>query len=187
MGLEALPHLMGTPRTGTNLLVRNRVGLYRLRVIQEPMNRVFCAWGAFWKAADGQSIVELALCLPLLVFGVVGGADLARAYALQIAVENGSRAGAEAYAISSSDVRSPLQAQTATIQEINRTPTANATTAMVQVTLTLADGTTICDTTSLAAPCYVNVRVQYNWRTIVAWPFIPTSGTFDRTTSMRTY
>ena len=151
------------------------------------MNRVFSAWGRFARAADGQSIVELALCLPLLVFGVVGGADLARAYALQIAVENGSRAGAEAYAISTSDVRSVLQTQTATIQEINRTPTAAATTSMVSVSFTLADGTTACNTTSLAAPCYVNVRVQYNWRTLVAWPMIPNSGTFDRTTSMRTY
>jgi Flp pilus assembly protein TadG len=151
------------------------------------MHRLFSAWGRFWKAPDGQSIVELALCLPLLVFGVVGGADLARAYALQIAVENGSRAGAEAYAITSPKVRSPQEAADAAIQEINRTPTAAATTSMVSVTLTLADGTTVCNTTSLAAPCYINVRVQYTWQTLVAWPLIPNTGTFDRTTSMRTY
>jgi Flp pilus assembly protein TadG len=152
------------------------------------MNRVFSAWGRFAKAADGQSIVELALCLPLLVFGVVGGADLARAYALQIAVENGSRAGAEAYAISSSDVRTIGQAQQATIDEINRTPTAAATTPMVQVSTTLADGTAVANCApTVAAPCYVNVRVQYNWRTLVAWPLVPNGGTFDRTTSMRTY
>jgi Flp pilus assembly protein TadG len=151
------------------------------------MNWVVSTWGRFAKAADGQSIVELALCLPLLVFGVVGGADLARAYALQIAVENGSRAGAEAYAITSSKVRTIGEAQQATVDEINRTPTAVATTAMVQVSLTLADGTTACVTTSLAAPCYVNVRVQYDWHTLVAWPLIPNGGTFDRTTSMRTY
>src|SRR5947207_7819983 len=93
-------------------------------------------WERFWKAADGQSIIELALCLPLLVFGVVGGADLARAYALQIAVENGSRAGAEAYAISSSDVRTIAQAQQAAVDQINRTPSAAATELMVQVTTT---------------------------------------------------
>jgi Flp pilus assembly protein TadG len=152
------------------------------------MNRVFSAWGRFAKAADGQSIVELALCLPLLVFGVVGGADLARAYALQIAVENGSRAGAEAYAISSSDVRTIGQAQQAAVDEINRTPTAAATTLMVQVSTTLADGTAVANCApTIAAPCYVNVRIQYSWRTLVAWPMIPNSGTFDRTTSMRTY
>ena len=151
------------------------------------MYRLFCAWGRFAKAAGGQSIIELALCLPLLVFGVVGGADLARAYALQIAVENGSRAGAEAYAITSAAVRTPGEAQQAAIDEINRTPTAAATLAMVTVSTTLADGTTFCNSTSLAVPCYVNVRVQYSWQTLVAWPIIPNSGTFDRTTSMRTY
>ena len=151
------------------------------------MNWVFSAWGRFAKAADGQSIVELALCLPLLVFGVVGGADLARAYALQIAVENGSRAGAEAYAITSSAVRTLGEARQAAIDEINRTPTAAATTSMVTVSTTLADGTTVCNSTSLALPCYVNVRIQYDWHTLVAWPLIPNGGTFDRTTSMRTY
>jgi Flp pilus assembly protein TadG len=181
---------MGTAPDGTNLLVAEPVCLPRLRVIQKPMFKVFSGWGKFVRAADGQSIVELALCLPLLVFGVVGGADLARAYALQIAVENGSRAGAEAYAISSSDVRTIGQARQAAVDEINRTPSAAATVLMVQVTTTLADGTVVlpadCAPT-IAAPCYVNVRVQYNWKTLVSWPLIPNSGTFDRTTSMRTY
>jgi Flp pilus assembly protein TadG len=144
------------------------------------------AWGRSWKAADGQSIVELALCLPLLVFGVIGGADLARAYALQIAVENGSRAGAEAFAITS--IPTTLEAQQAAVDEINRTPTAAATTAMVTVTTTLVDGVTACVSAStIATPCFVNVRVQYNWQTLVAWPLIPNSGTFDRTTSIRTF
>jgi Flp pilus assembly protein TadG len=134
----------------------------------------------------GQSIVELALCLPLLVFGILGGADLARAYALQIAVQNGSRAGAEAYAITS--LGTVAQAQQAAIDEMNRTPTAAATAGMVTVTTTLADGTTACVSIStIATPCYVNVRVQYTWQTIVPWPMVPTGGTFDRSTSIRTF
>ena len=36
----------------------------------------------------GQSMVELALLLPILVFGLIGAADLARAFAIQIAIEN---------------------------------------------------------------------------------------------------
>ena len=60
----------------------------------------------FWRARAlredvGQSIVELSLMLPLLVFGLIGGADLARAFAIQLAVQNGARAGAESYAIDS--------------------------------------------------------------------------------------
>ena len=131
-------------------------------------------------------MVELALALPLLVFGVVGGADLARAFALQIAVENGSRAGAEAYAITS--LPSVAEAKQAAIDEINRTPTAVATTSMVTVTTTQSDGITACvGTSTIASPCFINVRVQYAWSTLIAWPIVPNGGTFDRTTSMRTF
>lgn len=149
---------------------------------------MFSVWGAkrWWRDAAGQSVVELSLCLPALVFGLIGGTDLARAFALQIAVENGSRAGAEAYAITVTPTTG--QAQQAAIDEINRTPTAAATAAMVDVTRTYMDGTTVCSVPStLNAPCFVNVRVQYTWRTLIPWPFIPTTGTFDKTTSMRTY
>ncbi len=140
-----------------------------------------------WVATEaGQAMVELALTLPLLVFALVGGADLARAFALQIAVENGARAGAEAYAITVTPSRP--QAQEAARDEINRTPTAAATVNMVDVSTTLADGVTACTTGStLATPCFVSVRVVYTWRTLIAWPIIPNSGVFDRTTTMRTY
>ena len=53
----------------------------------------------FVRGDRGQSIVELALALPILVFLLIGGSDLARAFAVQIAVQNGARAGAEASAI----------------------------------------------------------------------------------------
>lgn len=130
-------------------------------------------------------MVELALALPLLVFTLVGGADLARAYALQIAVVNGARAGAEAYAITSTPTTD--QAKQTAIDEINRTPTAAVTANMVAVTTTLADGITFCNTSTLANPCFVSVRVQYTWRTLIAWPIIPNSGTFDRATTMRMF
>lgn len=134
----------------------------------------------------GQSVVELALALPLLVFGLLGGADLARAFALQIAVENGSRAGAEAYAINSTPTNALAQA--AAVAEINRTPTANVTTANVTVTKAQSDGVTGCvSPPTVATPCFVSVRVQYGWSTLVAWPLVPNSGTFDRTTAIRTF
>ena len=131
-------------------------------------------------------MVELALTLPLLVFGLVGGADLARAFALQIAVENGARAGAEAYAITS--LPSIPEAKRAARDEINRTPTAAATDSNVMVTIALADGVSACmGTSTVATPCFVSVRVQYAWQTLIAWPIIPNSGTFDRTTTMRMF
>ncbi|MDQ6858442.1 MAG: pilus assembly protein [Chloroflexota bacterium] len=140
----------------------------------------------FIRREGGQSMVELALTLPLLVFALVGGADLARAFALQIAVENGSRAGAESYAIDSTPTNS--EAQSAVVNEINRTPTANATASNVTVTKAQADGITACiSPPTVATPCFVSVRVQYDWSTIIAWPIVPNGGTFDRTTTMRTF
>ena len=140
----------------------------------------------FFRVDVGQSMVELALTLPIMVFGLLGGADLARAFALQIAVENGSRAGAESYAIDSTPTIA--EAQATTIAEINRTPTANATAANVTVTKAQADGVSACvSPPTVVTPCFVSVRVTYPWTTITAWPFVPNSGTFDRTTTVRTF
>lgn len=126
------------------------------------------------------------MCLPLLVFALLGGTDLARAFALQIAVENGSRAGAESYAIDSTPTNA--EAQSAVVNEINRTPTANASASNVTVLKKQADGVTACvSPPTVATPCFVSVRVQYGWSTIIAWPIVPNSGTFDRTTTMRTF
>ena len=140
----------------------------------------------FVRHEGGQSLVELALTLPLLVFALLGGADLARSYGLQIAVENGARAGAESYAIDSTPTNA--EAQAAAIAEINRTPTANAGGSNVTVTKAQSDGITACvSPPTVATPCFVSVRVQYPWTTIIAWPLVPNSGTFDRTTTIRTF
>jgi len=139
-------------------------------------------------AADetAQAMVELALTLPLLVFAILGGADLARAFGLQIAVENGARAGAESYAIDSSPT--PAEARKVAIDEINRTPTANAALSDVTVTKAQSNGSAcLVSPPTVATPCFVSVRVQYGWSTIIAWPIVPNNGTFDRTTTIRTF
>jgi Flp pilus assembly protein TadG len=134
----------------------------------------------------GQSIVELALVLPTLVFLLVGGADLARAFAIQLAVQNGARAGAEAYAIN----RTPSIAQAIqqAVDEINRTPGLQAISANVTVTPNLkADGTPCSRPPTVTQPCYVTVRVRYTFRTITPWPLIPNVANFDRSTTMRQF
>src|SRR5438128_11984677 len=79
------------------------------------------------REAYGQAIVETALVVPLLLFACVGGADLARAFAMQLAVQNGARAGAESYAL----VKKPSVAATQqhAIYEIILTPGINGTAA----------------------------------------------------------
>jgi Flp pilus assembly protein TadG len=136
----------------------------------------------------GQSMVELALLLPFLVFGLIGAADLARAYALQLAIQNGARAGAEAYAINFTPTRA-LAIQRA-IDEMARTPGIKTTDPSLNVDASIAqaDGVTAClQPPTVATPCFVTVSVQYTFHTIVPWPFIPNTANFDRSTTMRTF
>jgi len=136
-------------------------------------------------------MVELALLLPILVFGLIGGADLARAYALQLAVQNGARAGAEAYAINFSPT-AQLAIDRAK-DEMGRTPgfTKDAfgkVNATVTVTVAETDGATVClSPPTVAEPCFVTVQVQYTFKTIIPWPLIPNVANFNRSTTMRTF
>jgi len=136
-------------------------------------------------------MIELALLLPVMVFGLIGGADLARAYALQLAVQNGARAGAESYAIDFTPTAA--EAIDRTKDEMGRTPgfTRDAfgkVNATVTVTVAEADGATACiSPPTVAEPCFVTVQVQYTYRTIIAWPLIPNVANFNRSTTMRTF
>ena len=138
------------------------------------------------RAERGQSLVELSLILPLMIFGLLGGADLARAYAMQIAVQNGARAGAESYAIDQTPTTS--EAQNAAVEEMNRTPTINAAASNVTVVEKQADGITNCvhPPTNLT-PCFVTITVQYTFNTIVAWPLVPNTATFNRSTIFQVF
>src|SRR5688572_6920816 len=131
-------------------------------------------------------MVELALLLPVLVFGLIGAADLARAFALQLAIQNGARAGAEAYAINFTPTRA-LAIQRAK-DEMARTPGMNILDPSLNVDAVVAkaDGSIPClQPPTVATPCFVTVTVQYTFRTIVPWPFIPNTANFDRSTTMR--
>ena len=136
-------------------------------------------------------MVELALLLPILVFGLIGAADLARAYALQLAVQNGARAGAESYAIDFTPT--PAEAIDRAKDEMGRTPgfTKDAfgkVNATVTVTVAEADGATTCvSPPTVAEPCFVTVQVQYTFRTIIPWPLVPNVANFNRQTTMRTF
>jgi hypothetical protein len=140
------------------------------------------------KEQVGQSMVELALLLPFLVFGLIGAADLARAFALQLAIQNGARAGAEAYAINFSPTT--FMAQQRASDEMARTPGMNVNNPDLQtfVVVAQADGVTPClRPPTVATPCFVTVEVLYVFHTIVPWPFIPNTANFDRSTTMRTF
>lgn len=122
--------------------------------------------------------------MPILVFLILAGGDLARGYAIQIAIQNGARAGAEAAAIDFTPTAAATEARAR--DEMSRTPGMDSTVPVITVTFKQADGVTGCVTPpTLAAPCFATVRVQMTWRTITAWPLIPNTFNFDRTTIMR--
>ena len=148
----------------------------------------------FVRGDVGQSMIEFALTLPLLVFSLLGGAEMARAYAIQLAVQNGARAGAEGAALDSTptSVEATAHAQ----NEMNRTPGLTATEATITVSFTRSDLTTACSgaastavagTSTIAIPCFANVRVQYTYHTLVPWPGLPNTFYFNRVTHVRRY
>ena len=136
----------------------------------------------------GQSIVEVALLMPMLVFLILAGGDLARAFALQLAVQNGARAGAEAAAVDYS--LTATGARDRAKDEMGRTPGMNASTAFIDVTYMKSDLVTACTSGSVPTvddPCFAVVRVRYTFRTVTPWPLIPNTANFDRTTIMRMF
>ena len=153
----------------------------------------------FFRHEVGQSLVELALLLPVLAVALIGAADLARGYALQMAVQNGARAGAESYAVGFTPTAAGTIARS--LDEMDRTPgmrwncltsgnSCHDSSAPGDVVLTVkqSDGTSDCiSPPSVATPCFVTVQVKYTFRTIAPWPLVPNIATFDRSTTMRTF
>jgi Flp pilus assembly protein TadG len=132
----------------------------------------------------GQSMVEVSLLLPMLVFLILAGGDMARGYAMQIAIQNGARAGAEAAAIDFTPT--PAETEARARDEMSRTPGMDSAVPTVDVTFALINGVSTCvSPPTLASPCFATVRVRMTWRTITAWPLIPNTFNFDRSTTMR--
>lgn len=162
------------------------------------------AAGSIWRLLRhdrGQSIVELALAAPILVFALMGGLDLMRVAAVQQAVQNAARAGADVIGQNSATPEATVFS--AINGELMGTPglrgvsvqtcsayTPPAPSPCVQLPDSsggvysgrLANGTPC--TSNAIGICYVRVRVLYEFRTIVPWWFVPNRIIVDRGTSM---
>lgn len=141
----------------------------------------------------GQSLIELALALPMLVFLLLGGLDFARSLSAQVGVLNAARVGAEAGASRAVGVSQPVATNDAAViayarEELNRVPGVDAATATITVTATRADNVTAClNPPTTATPCYITVRVRYTFRTAIAWPLLPNTIALDRSAQFRSY
>jgi Flp pilus assembly protein TadG len=123
----------------------------------------------------GQALVETALSLSLLVFTILGGADMARAFSAQLGVQNAARAGAEA-AVTRAAATDPQIIAYAT-DELGRVAGVDSSAATI----------TVSHTTGAGGESLVGVRVQYTYRTLVPWPLVPNTLSLDRTATFRNY
>lgn len=136
------------------------------------------------RGAGGQSLIELALALPILVFLLMGGTDFARAYSAQVGVLNAARVGAESAASRAPGVTIPVIANDPAVityarNELTRAAGVDGATATITHTNTVGGGGELLTT----------VRVLYSFRTVVPWPLLPNNGslTLDRSVTFRRY
>lgn len=162
----------------------------------------------------GSALVELALTTPLLMFTLIGTAELGRIAYAAIEVEGAARAGASYGALSTTNAFGPASAieQAAKNDAPNITDlTATATTACVCETLTsstdtpsynpstpiscyssgttlnstFADCTTVNGTETQSVIEYVDVTTHATVATMLHYPGIPTSFTLNGFAQMR--
>ena len=122
----------------------------------------------------GQSLIETAMSLSVLVFLVIGGTDMARAYSVQVGVLNAARAAVDAR-VTGAATTDALAAAYA-IDELDRIPGVDASTA-----------TATCTPSSSGGVNFTTCRVEYTFRTIVPWPLVPNTLALDRSVVFRRY
>ena len=123
----------------------------------------------------GQSLVELALLLPVLLILVLGTIDFGRVFFAYISVTNAARNGA--------DYAAEGQAATADLDGIRTT--ALADTGDLPNTSPTNPGVAVATGTDSQGRLYADVTVSYAFTTLFPWPGIPDSLDVQRTVRAR--
>ncbi len=123
------------------------------------------------KITRGQSLVELALIIPLLLLIVFGAIDLARAYHAQVTITNASREGAR-YAMRVNSLAGTSAGKLASI--VQRTVDEAGASG---ITIVAGNVTVNCNGGVYAAPCTsgtaIRVSVTYQFNLLMSAFFIP--------------
>lgn len=130
-----------------------------------------------WDPQRGQSLVELALLLPVLLLLVIGVADFARAFYMSIEVQDAARAGAQYGLTNSSDTTGMQTAAT------NDAPDVSGMTATATYGCICSDGSGASVHCNTPPTCpantqevnYVQVNTSATYTTFFPWPKIPSS------------
>jgi Flp pilus assembly protein TadG len=120
----------------------------------------------------GAAVVELAACLPFIIYIAVIGTDWARLFYYTIAIKNCARSGALWAADPTTQGESPYTTVTQAAQ--GAAPTLKPTPTVTSTATTL-DGRT-----------GVSVTVSVQFTTLTKFPGVPHSQTLTRTVSMQT-
>lgn len=127
------------------------------------------------KSSPGQSLVEFAVILPVLLLLVMGAIDFGRVYFAYVSVTNGARNGAE-YASHGPDAA----ADTASIREVVLADTSDLlNTSETNPEVTVSTGA------DSYGGLYADVTVGYTYNTIFPWPGLPDSIDLARTVRAR--
>ena len=129
----------------------------------------------FSRSARGQSLVELAILLPVLLILALGVIDYGRVYFAYVSVTNAARNGAH-YA-------SESPAATADLDGIRNTALDDMS-ELLNTSPTNPVVSAVSDTDSKGR-LYADVTVTYTFGTILPWPGLPTSFDVERTVRSR--
>ena len=133
----------------------------------------------------GQSLVELALTLPVLGILLIGTIDFARVYYAAMAVGQAARA----QSVGTSGDDSGMAQAALTTANLDLTPAVTAASVHATHWCACADGTQVScasGTCTEGVPrVYVSVEVDRTFQTLFPYPGIPTTVRLNRTATMR--
>lgn len=125
-------------------------------------------------ASHGQSVVEFAIVLPLMVVILVGIVDLARVYTTMLTVESAAREAADYAAFGSYQWKPDVRANTekemtrrACVAARNLPDYVGTDTECTNPKVTFTPVAESCDVATNDPPCDVTVTVRYDFQLLV--------------------
>lgn len=136
--------------------------------------------------ARGQSVVEFALVLPLLLILLLGIVDLARIYTTMLTVESAAREAADYGAFGSYQWKPDVRANTesemtrrACVAARNLPDYVGTATDCSNPTVSLSPVAVTCDNPDNDPPCDVTVTLRFDFQFLL----LPTTLTFERSST----
>ena len=139
----------------------------------------------------GQSLVELALMLPVLGILLIGTIDFARVYYAAMAIDQAARAGAAygAQTVGTSGDDAGMVQAGLSAANLDLTPAVTAASVHATHWCACADGTQVSCTSGTCTEgvprVYVSVEVDRTFQMLFPYPGIPSTVRLNRTATLR--